>query len=77
MQCPRTFEQHCHVSMYQFRDLDTLFEVDIPQQTNENTHSTNIILHNSADVASGSNIGLSHTPIIQHGETHSSISQIS
>ena len=29
---PRHCEQHCHVAMYQFQDIDTLFDVICPKE---------------------------------------------
>ena len=36
---PRYYEQHYHVPIYQFLELATHFDVNIPQQTNTTTNN--------------------------------------
>ena len=39
------YEQHCHVAMYQFQDLATLFGINTLQQTNVKRHNTQKVEH--------------------------------
>ena len=36
----RTLDHNCHVTVYQFQDLATLFGANIPGQTNANMYTT-------------------------------------